>query len=467
MFFNSFQFFTFLCFFLGVYYLTPQRAKSALILLASLFFYACWDFRFLGLILLSTVVDYVVGLKLHASERPKIRKWWVTLSLTVNLGLLGVFKYLNFFIENASDLLSRVGLSSLDGWTLQIVLPVGISFYTFQTLSYTLDIYRKELKPTRNFIDFAAFVSFFPQLVAGPIERASHLLPQIQSPPRPTADQLKHGGFLLLWGLFEKVVVADNLAKLTDAGFANPNSGLETLIALYSFAFQVFADFDGYSNMARGMAALMGFKLFHNFNAPYFAVNPSEYWKRWHITLSTWLRDYLYIPLGGNRKGTLRTYSNLATVMVLGGLWHGASWNFVIWGAIHGGMLGFERAQGKDSFYRHLPGPVKTAITFVIVCFAWVFFRAETLPQALAYCEVLIGLGDAVPGSDLIAGLIYQPYYVISLTVAALVTWCCPQTWDFTGRITWPRAALALGLFWASLIVLTTQAYNPFIYFIF
>jgi len=381
MFFNSFQFFTFLCFFLGVYYLTPQRAKSALILLASLFFYACWDFRFLGLILLSTVVDYVVGLKLHASERPKIRKWWVTLSLTVNLGLLGVFKYLNFFIENASDLLSRVGLSSLDGWTLQIVLPVGISFYTFQTLSYTLDIYRKELKPTRNFIDFAAFVSFFPQLVAGPIERASHLLPQIQSPPRPTADQLKHGGFLLLWGLFEKVVVADNLAKLTDAGFANPNSGLETLIALYSFAFQVFADFDGYSNMARGMAALMGFKLFHNFNAPYFAVNPSEYWKRWHITLSTWLRDYLYIPLGGNRKGRVRTRINLMLTMVLGGLWHGAAWTYVLWGTLHGVLLIFwpTKYLPKNRYSMLL----QRLVFFHLVCLSYLFFRAENLPMAM------------------------------------------------------------------------------------
>lgn len=385
MFFNSFQFFTFLLLFLAVYRFTPQKAKSGLLLAGSLFFYGCWDFRFLALILFSTGVDYSVGLMLEATDNPKIRKRWVTLSLIVNLGLLGIFKYFNFFIENASNLLTQMGFSADNLWTLQILLPVGISFYTFQTLSYTLDIYRKELKPTRNLIDFAAFVSFFPQLVAGPIERASHLLPQIQSPPRPTPEQIRNGCFLILWGLFEKVVVADNLSKLTDAGFNSVSDGPRTLLSLYSFAFQVFADFDGYSNMARGMAALMGFKLFHNFHAPYFSASPSEFWKRWHITLSTWLRDYLYIPLGGNRKGPARTRINLLLTMVLGGLWHGAAWTYVLWGTLHGFLLIFwpKKSAPKNG----VTGFLSRVLLFHLVCLSYLFFRAENLSQVLSMLQ--------------------------------------------------------------------------------
>jgi alginate O-acetyltransferase complex protein AlgI len=270
------------------------------------------------------------------------------------------------------------------------------------------------------------------------------------------------------FGLAKKVLIANPCGKVADLAFdAGSVQTLDAWMGVLGYAFQIYFDFSAYSDMAVGLGLMFGFVFAKNFDSPYLAESITDFWRRWHISLSTWLRDYLYIPLGGNRRGSTRTYANLATVMVLGGLWHGASWNFVIWGAIHGLMLGFERLQGKDSLYRHLPGPMRTAITFVIVCFAWVFFRAETLRGALEYCASLIGVGHASAGAGLIGGVIYQPYYVAMLAIAAVVTWLCPQTWDFTRRITPARAAFALTLFWASVMVLATQAYNPFIYFIF
>jgi alginate O-acetyltransferase complex protein AlgI len=236
---------------------------------------------------------------------------------------------------------------------------------------------------------------------------------------------------------------------------------------IVGYAFQIYFDFSAYSDMAIGLGLMLGFVFAKNFDSPYLAESITEFWRRWHISLSTWLRDYLYVPLGGNRKGARRTYVNLLTVMVLGGLWHGASWNFVIWGAIHGLMLAVERTQGKGSICRRLPRTAKTAVTFVIVCFAWVFFRADTLPRALAYCASMVGLGHPQSGAALLGGVMYQPYYIASLATAAAVTWLCPQTWDFTRRITWPRAAFAFVVLRASLLMLTAQSYNPLIYFIF
>ncbi len=389
MFFNSFAFFAFLILFLGIYALLPRKAQNTWILIASYFFYGCWDFRFLSLIAFSTVIDYAAGLAIEREQETRKRKAWLLLSLCVNLGLLGIFKYLGFFVDSAAALLAPLFPESSLEAGLNIVLPVGISFYTFQTMSYSLDIYRGQLKPTRNFIDFAAFVSFFPQLVAGPIERASHLLPQIQQKRQVNSDDIRMGSFLLFYGLFQKTVVADNLAALADAGFRNPDKGPLTLLAIYAFAFQIFADFDGYSNMARGMARLMGFRLTHNFHAPYFAVSPSEFWKRWHISLSTWLRDYLYIPLGGNRKGPRRTQINLMLTMLLGGLWHGAAWTFVIWGALHGALLMcWPRSQKSQALWVQW---LQRILLFHLVCLGWVFFRAESLNEAL---ELLGHLGS-------------------------------------------------------------------------
>lgn len=388
MFFNSFTFFSFLALFMGVYLILPKKGQNLWILLGSYFFYGSWDVRFLSLIILSTLVDYAAGLKIHRATSVQIRKRWLLLSLSVNLGLLGIFKYLGFFVESAGAFLSMLGMENANTWSLQILLPVGISFYTFQTMSYTLDIYRNELKPTRNFIDFAAFVAFFPQLVAGPIERASHLLPQIQSPRRPSPDMLRTGSFLLFYGLFQKTVVADNLAMLADRSFAHPENGPLTLLGIYAFAFQIFADFDGYSNMARGMALLMGFRLFHNFHAPYFASTPSEFWKRWHISLSTWLRDYLYIPLGGNRKGKLRTKINLMATMLLGGLWHGANWTFLLWGAFHGLLL-ILWPHKKTSAEKKGSAILQRVLLFHLVCLGWLLFRAENLSRFSALLQQL------------------------------------------------------------------------------
>ena len=297
-----------------------------MLLVASYAFYGAWDWRFLGLIVLSTVVDYVVGMSLAATGDPRRRQFLVTASIVANLGILGLFKYAGFFAKSLVGLGASLGVE-IPAFALDVVLPVGISFYTFQTLSYTIDIYRGTLKPTRRFLDFALFVAFFPQLVAGPIERASRLLPQVLQPRHVTWEKFGSGSWLILWGLFKKVVIADNLAFLVNAVYATDASptGWQVVAGTVAFAWQIYCDFSGYSDIARGLARLMGFELMVNFNLPYAARSPADFWRRWHISLSTWLRDYLYIPLGGNQGGALRTYRNLGLTMLLGGLWHGAA----------------------------------------------------------------------------------------------------------------------------------------------
>ncbi|MFO1490970.1 MAG: MBOAT family O-acyltransferase [Kiritimatiellia bacterium] len=342
MVFNSFVFVLFFLVVYGLYVILRHRAQNVLLLVASYVFYGWWDWRFLSLVFASTLLDYVCGLKIV--DDPVRRKLWIGISMTGNLGLLFFFKYFNFFAASTAALLHSLGLEA--GWTtLNIVLPVGISFYTFQTMSYTLDIYRGTLAPTRSLLNFSLYVAFFPQLVAGPIERASHLLPQVEKPRRPTYQGLREGFWLILHGYLLKVVVADNLGPFADEIFNHPESarGLAVPLALAAFAFQIYGDFAGYSNIARGLCKWMGFDLMVNFRMPYFATNPSDFWRRWHISLSTWLRDYLYIPLGGNRGGPARTHRNLLLTMVLGGLWHGAAWHFVAWGLYHGLLLSGHR----------------------------------------------------------------------------------------------------------------------------
>ena len=344
MFFNSLQFAVFFLIVYGLYLNLPHRLQNRMLLVASYVFYGAWDWRFLSLIAISTVIDFYCGQAMHKSTSDSRRKRFLLISLTANLGMLGFFKYFGFFSESLSLLFSEFGVN-LDPITLNIVLPVGISFYTFQTLSYTIDIYRRDMKPCKDFLDFALFVSFFPQLVAGPIERARRLLPQLTKPRHIDLKLVSGGIYLIAWGLFKKIVIADNLGVYVDSTFANVEfANGEVLIAVLAFAFQIYCDFSGYSDIARGLARMLGIKLMLNFNLPYIARNPSDFWRRWHISLSTWLRDYLYLSLGGNRKGNRRTYVNLFTVMLLGGLWHGAAWNFVLWGAYHGLLLGIHRA---------------------------------------------------------------------------------------------------------------------------
>jgi len=396
MYFNSLSFLLFFVMVYGLYVILPHKWQNRLLLVASYFFYGCWDWRFLSLIVLSTVVDYWTGLGIHGSEDKSRRKLYLWISMATNLGLLGFFKYFNFFIGSANVVLEGLGLHA-SAWHLNIVLPVGISFYTFQTMSYTIDIYREHLKPTKKFLDFALFVAFFPQLVAGPIERAIHLLPQVLNTRHVTWERIRSGLWLVFWGLFKKCVIADNLALIADEvyGGSVEMSGLASLLGTYAFAMQIYCDFSGYSNIARGISKMMGFDLMVNFRNPYFAIDPSDFWRRWHISLSSWLRDYLYIPLGGSKKGTGRTHVNLFLTMLLGGLWHGAAWTFVAWGAFQGGLLiayrmvfGKHRSHREFSWWKRI---VLMTIMFQFACIGWVFFRAQSLPQAFAVLGSLGG----------------------------------------------------------------------------
>lgn len=391
MLFNTLEFGIFFLLIYLLYRILPHRGQNTLLLIGSYYFYGCWDWRFLSLIFISTVIDYYCGIRIHQSQSAQKRKLFLMVSMISNLGLLGFFKYFNFFVGSAADLLGSFGFQ-VNILSLNIILPVGISFYTFQTMSYTIDVYREKLEPSKNFLDFALFVSFFPQLVAGPIERASNLLPQVEKPRTITYENSYEGAFLIFWGLFKKVFIADNLAKVADSIFATtePQNGIMVALGILAFAFQIYGDFSGYSDMARGLSKIMGFELMVNFNLPYFAVNPSDFWRRWHISLSSWLKDYLYISLGGSRKGNLMTYRNLMLTMLLGGLWHGAGWTFVLWGFYQGAILVVHRFfqpimakmfQAKNSFQEFVGLWTRIFIMFIFTNIGWLIFRAQSVTQ--------------------------------------------------------------------------------------
>lgn len=362
-----------------------------MLLVASYVFYGWWDYRFLSLILASTLVDYLVALSLEKEKRKHSRKLLLSISLIFNLGLLGIFKYYNFFIESWVDAWASAGIT-MQVSTFSIILPVGISFYTFQTLSYTIDVYRKQLKPTSNFIHFATYVSFFPQLVAGPIERATNLLPQFKVLHKFDYDLAKSGISLIIWGLFKKVVVADNCAYFVNQIFTSPSSysAGELWAGAVLFGFQIYGDFSGYSDIAIGVARLFGFGLMTNFKFPYFSRDIAEFWRRWHISLSTWFRDYLYIPLGGSLGNKVQQVRNVFIVFLVSGFWHGANWTFVIWGGIHAclflPLLLLNRNRHhltiQNLKLRHV---FSIILTFTLVTIAWVFFRADTLSIAVDY----------------------------------------------------------------------------------
>ncbi len=483
MVFSSYLFlFGFLPLVLAAYYLTPQRGRHLVLTLFSYVFYGWANPWFTLLMLVSTLIDFVAGLWMVRgaagdvpvdrlkpnTPRSKQQRLVLTLSIVSNLSLLGFFKYFNFGVDNYNGLMTLLGLQHLEWRTaLHITLPLGISFYTFQSMSYTIDLYRGNTPVMRRFIDFACFVSMFPQLVAGPIIRFAEVAEQLNNRSH-TLAKFARGAALFSLGMGKKVLLANPCGKIADtvfnAGSAHP---LDAWYGLAAYGFQIYYDFSGYSDMAIGLGLMFGFVFAQNFDMPYKSESITEFWRRWHISLSTWLRDYLYITLGGNRLGNRRTYINLAAVMLLGGLWHGAAWNFVVWGGIHGGMLAFERSQGKTSWYNRFPRPVRIAITFFVVSIAWVFFRAPGLDKALVYLGALFGLGQPTQAANLLAGVIYQPYYLVSMTVAALITWGASDPWYFTQRLTWPRALVCLAVFWLSVALLMTQAYNPFIYFIF
>ena len=396
MLFNSYIFLIFLAVVIPVYYLLNTKvSRNSLLLIASYIFYGYWDWRFCSLLLLSTVVDYFVGLSLGKIEDPSKRKTLLIISLISNFTILGFFKYFNFFVESFQEMFSSLNLSvNLDYLHLNVILPVGISFYTFQTVSYTIDVYRRELKPCSSLLDFGLYVSFFPQLVAGPIERAVNLLPQMERKNHASRQQFLDGSILIIYGLFKKVLIGDASGRYVDHIFTHMEyySSWEIVFSLFMFSIQIYADFSGYSNIAQGTAKLLGFELIKNFEQPYLSRNITEFWRRWHISLSTWLKDYLYMPLGGNRKGKNRTYINLMITMILGGLWHGASWNFVIWGTLHGIYLAVHKysLRGEkisadniqiNTFRDLIRFSVSATFTYILVVITWLFFRAKSLHE--------------------------------------------------------------------------------------
>ena len=453
----------FLPFSLGLYYLLPRSAKHYGLTLCSYLFYGWANPKFVLLMLASTVIDYICG-RVIATDRH--RQLAVTVSVCTNLSLLGFFKYFNFAIGNYNAVASLIGLPILRD-VLNVTLPLGISFYTFQSMSYTIDVYRGQAKPISNFIDFACYVSMFPQLVAGPIVRFSRVAEQLQHRTH-TLDKLTQGIAFFSVGLSKKILLANPCGKIADTVFdAGTVAVLDAWYGIVAYAFQIYFDFSGYSDMAIGLGLMLGFTFPKNFDSPYRSASITEFWRRWHISLSSWLRDYLYIPLGGNRKGQARTYINLAIVMLLGGLWHGASWNFVIWGGIHGGMLALERMRGKSSFYQQWPNAIRVGLTFLLVLITWVFFRSANLSRAVTLLGCMVGLVSVPPGHYLIGGLIYQPYYLLSISMAALVTCLRRSTWGWVQNLSVPKMVACLILLWISLVFLETQSYNPFIYFIF
>ncbi|MBU3011830.1 MBOAT family protein [Polaribacter vadi] len=439
MFFNSIDFAVFfpIVFVLYWFFSKNLTKRNLLILGASYLFYGWWDWRFLVLILISSLVDFIIGIKLYESTSKKQKNIYLIISLFVNLGLLVYFKYTNFFIETFVESFIFFG-KKIDNISLNIILPVGISFYTFQTLSYSIDIYRNQLKPTKNWLAFFSFVSFFPQLVAGPIERASHLLPQFYKTYKFNYKLVKSGLLLIVFGLFKKMVIADRAALYVNEVYNNVDgyTGVEYFYATVFFAVQIYCDFSGYSDIAIGVARTMGFDLMKNFDSPYFSKSLTEFWRRWHISLSTWFRDYVFIPLGGSRKGKMKTYFNLFIVFVISGLWHGAAITFIIWGAIHGLILIVEKAslKFKNKIFKrihldknsHFIKLFFSLLTFFIVCLAWVFFRANSLADAVIIIDGIFNqfnLGDVFLKETYLIGFKPNEFRVLigSITILIMV----------------------------------------------
>ena len=477
-----------------IYYLLLGLASRGwrhwFVTLASYLFYGWANPWFMALMLLSTGIDYLCGLWMtggfsrstsggelpllppRGTPRSRSQRAALISSLVSNLSLLGFFKYFNFGIDTWNAVAAALGFhgASLDV-TLRVALPLGISFYTFQSMSYSIDVYRGEARAIRNFGDFACYVSMFPQLVAGPIIRFQEVADQIAERSH-TLTKFARGVAFFAFGMAKKILLADPCGAVADTCFGAWRADFaDAWIGLLAYAFQIYFDFSAYSDMAIGLGLMLGFTFAKNFDSPYRSASVTEFWRRWHLSLSNWLRDYLYIPLGGNRLGTRRTYANLMTVMLLGGLWHGASWNFVAWGGMHGLALALERAlagrrqRGDSATGRSRP--LRVAVTFLWVLLAWVPFRAPDLAATLRYWGSLFGLGTSDAAAGLVAGMIRTPYHLGAIAVAAVVAFAGVQTWDFTRRLTAPRALLALALLVLSLALLAATSFHPFIYFIF
>ncbi len=467
------------------YYAAPRRARHLVLTLASYLFYGWTNPAFVLLLLLSTLIDWYAGL-VQASERwwpfgsplralepngprSRIQRVALVASVVSNLSLLGFFKYFHFALDSWNALAAAVGLDAATVETaLRFTLPLGISFYTFQSMSYSIDVYRGRAAPMRSLVDFACFVAMFPQLVAGPIIRFSEVADQLRERSH-TLTKFARGVAFFSVGLAKKVLLANPCGKIADTVFdAASSTALDAWYGLAAYAFQIYFDFSGYSDMAIGLGLMLGFVFPKNFDSPYRSRSITEFWRRWHLSLSTWLRDYLYVPLGGNRRGPRRTYVNLAVVMLLGGLWHGAAWNFVVWGALHGLLLAAERAAGGgERLWRWIPARLRAGWIFFLLLLTWVPFRAPDLAAAGDFLQRLWGALPAAPEASLLAGTILAPYLVGSFLLAAAIVWLAPQSWDWTREMRAGKLCTALGLLLLALVALATQQFNPFIYFLF
>ncbi len=473
MLFDTPVYFVFLIAVVPAYWLLRhRRQQNALLLVASYFFYGWWDWRFLSLILCSTLVDFFCARAVAASNQPIKRKALLVLSIGVNLTFLGFFKYFNFFADSLASLLHPLGLGVAMP-VLRVVLPPGISFYTFQEIAYIVDVYYRKLEPADSLVDYALFITLFPHLIAGPIQRPAHLLPQVQR--RRGFDEAKvlDGVMLILSGLFRKTVVADNCALIANAAFdgrLGPPSLPVLALGAYAFAWQIYGDFSGYSDIARGSAQLLGFHFMVNFRQPYLAQSVQDFWRRWHISLSTWLRDYLYIPLGGNRGSDSHTYGNLMTTMLLGGLWHGANWTFVVWGGIHGAMLAVNRLfstlrrtelRSDNAGLLSVTAWARRIVVFHLVCIAWIFFRATSLGDAL---HLLAGATAWAWRPEYAIAFRFLAAFVLPLLAIDIMLERSQEEYVFEKRRLSTRFALASALL-ATLILFAGSSPNAFIYF--
>jgi alginate O-acetyltransferase complex protein AlgI len=470
---------------LAGYYLAPDRFRHLVLTVASYVFYGWTNPAFLVLLFASTFIDWYAGL-VQATEslwpfgkaletlppgraRSPIQRTALVVSVLSNLSLLGFFKYFNFALASWNSFATALGAGAAAiETTFRVVLPLGISFYTFQSMSYSVDVYRGRAAPMRSFVDFACFVSMFPQLVAGPIIRFSEVADQLRHRTHTVAKFARGVAFFSI-GLGKKVLLANPCGKIADTVFdAAASTAHDTWYGLTAYAFQIYFDFSGYSDMAIGLGLMLGFVFPKNFDSPYRSRSITEFWQRWHLSLSTWLRDYLYIPLGGNRLGARRTYVNLFAVMLLGGLWHGAAWKFVLWGGMHGALLAAERAAGGgDRLWRWIPNRLRTAWIFGLVLLTWIPFRALDLVDAADFGARLFGLAPPAASAALVSGIVTVPYLVGTFVAAAFVVWLCPQTWTWTRELGTLKASAALAVLALALLALTTQRFNPFLYFIF
>jgi alginate O-acetyltransferase complex protein AlgI len=457
--------FYFLPLFLLIYFNLPYLWRNLWITAASYVFYGWWEPWFVCLMMFTTVMDFIWGKVItRPGATPAQQRMAVAACVVTNLSFLGFFKYYMFTTETLNQLLAAVGAEPFR--VLRVILPIGISFYTFHSLTYIIDLYRGHARPAKSFADFSCFVALFPDLVAGPIIRYKTLAEQLAFREH-LVTRFASGTAIFIVGFAKKILLANPCGQVADAVFnaANP-AAPEAWFGVVAYAFQIYFDFCGYSDMAVGLGRMLGFEYLKNFDAPYLSESITEVWRRWHISLSSVLRDYLYLPLGGNRKGPVRTYVNLAVVMLLGGLWHGAKWNFVAWGAYHGLLLGYERWRGKESVYSRFPRSLRVAITFLLMLFSWVLFRADNLTAAGHYFACLLGLGHPTSTSALLAAEVYTPMSLLIMGLSAVLVFQPQQAHEWSRPPqTWARFAYLVPLFVFSLMVMFSQSFNPFLYF--